>query len=83
MIIEVAPGFRIIQRRVKNGRPQVPADKVIMAMSLLDAHYTYKQTASMTGLSVSTIGRYRKRYKRPRVIEESQDSLYDIGVVAI
>lgn len=81
--IEIAPGFRMIRHRSKKGRPPIPMDHILKAMSLLDAHYTYQQVADMTGIGKSTIGRYRKQYNRPRIIEESQDALYDIGVVAI
>lgn len=82
MLVELAPGFRIVKCRAREGRPPVPADKIIMAMSLLDANYTYKQAAAMAGIGVSTLRRYRKKYKARRLKEETE-SLYDIGVVAI
>ena len=46
----------------REGRPPVLRDKIEYAMRMIDEqHYSYRETAKLTGISVSTIARYRKR----------------------
>ena len=46
----------------REGRPPVLRDKIEYAMRMIDEqHYSYRETAKLTGISVSTIVRYRKR----------------------
>ena len=46
----------------REGRPPVLRDKMNYAMLMIDEqHYSYRETAKLTGISVSTIVRYRKR----------------------
>ena len=57
-----AAGKEIARTRdgYKEGRPPVPRERITHAISLLDSH-TYKEVSSMTGLSVSTLTRYRRK----------------------
>ena len=48
----------------REGRPPVLKEKMEYAMRMIDEqHYSYRETAKITGVSVSTIVRYRKRMK--------------------
>ena len=64
MILErTAAGKEIARTRngFKEGRPAVPKAKIALAMSLLDNH-SYKEVSEMTGISVATLARYRKKH---------------------
>lgn len=66
LIVERTSAGREIARTrdgYKEGRPPIPKDRITHAMSLLDDH-TYKETSSMTGLSVSTLTRYRRKQRQ-------------------
>ena len=86
--MEIRPGFHIIWKQNREGRPSVPTHKILMAMGFLDQGYTFRQTASMTGVSISSLARYRKKYKTGTLYKndshnEEEDPLYDMGVIEI
>jgi len=46
----------------REGRPPVHKDKMALVMKLIDEdHYSYRKAAEVTGVSLSTIVRYRKK----------------------
>lgn len=64
MILErTAAGKELARTRngFKEGRPAIPIAKIHLAMNLLDSH-SYKEVAEMTGISVATLARYRKKH---------------------
>ena len=65
MILErTAAGKEIAKTRdgFKEGRPPISKERIELAMELLKTH-TYKEVASMTGISTPTLSRYRRKYK--------------------
>ena len=63
MILErTAAGKEIAKTRdgFKEGRPPIARAKIELAMGLLDK-YSYKKVAEMTGISVATLARYRRK----------------------
>lgn len=63
MILErTAAGKEIARTRTgfKEGRPAIPKAKIALAISLLKSH-SYKEVSEMTGISIATLARYRKR----------------------
>lgn len=74
MIMErTAAGKQIARTRpgYKEGRPPVPKERIELAMSLLDANtHTYKEVADMTGISTATLGRYRRKQKEQKNINQ-------------
>ena len=65
MILErTAAGKEIAKTRdgFKEGRPPIARAKIELAMGLLD-EYSYKKVAEMTGISVATLARYRRKMK--------------------
>ena len=63
MILErTAAGKEIAKTRdgFKEGRPPIARAKIELAMGLLD-EYSYKKVAEMTGISVATLARYRRK----------------------
>ena len=65
MILErTAAGKEIARTRdgFKEGRPPIARAKIELAMGLLDKH-SYKKVAEMTGISVATLARYRRKIK--------------------
>ena len=63
MIIERTQSGKIIARTkagYKEGRPPMPAAKLKYALELLESH-SYKEVAEITGISVSTLVRAKKR----------------------
>ena len=69
MILErTAAGKEIARTRdgFKEGRPPIARAKIELAMGLLDKH-SYKKVAEMTGISVATLARYRRRIKEELV----------------
>lgn len=66
MILErTAAGKEIARTRngFKEGRPAVPKAKIELAMKLLDSH-SYKEVSEMTGISVATLARYKRRLQQ-------------------
>ena len=66
MILErTASGKEIARLRegYKEGRPPIPKERIALAMELLESH-TYKEVADMTGISIATLARYRRKNKR-------------------
>lgn len=66
MILERTTAGKEIARKkdgYREGRPSVPVQKINLAMELL-GKYSYKQVADMTGISKSTLIRYRRKNKR-------------------
>ncbi len=64
MILErTAAGKEIARTRngFKEGRPTIPKAKIELAIKLLGNH-SYKEVAEMTGISVATLARYRKKF---------------------
>lgn len=53
----------------KEGRPPIPNAKITLALELLENN-TYKQVSEMTGISVATIARYRRKYREKAVWEQ-------------
>ena len=46
----------------REGRPPIYKDKMALVMKLIDEdHYSYRKAAEVTGVSLSTIVRYRKK----------------------
>ncbi len=65
MILErTAAGKEIAKTRdgFKEGRPPIALAKIELAMGLL-GEYSYKKVAEMTGISVATLARYRRKMK--------------------
>ncbi len=65
MILErTAAGKEVARTRdgFKEGRPPIARAKIELAMRLLDKH-SYKKVAEMTGISVATLARYRRKIK--------------------
>lgn len=63
MILErTASGKEIARTRngFKEGRPTIAKAKIELAMNLLESH-SYKEVSEMTGISVATLARYRKK----------------------
>ena len=63
MILErTAAGKEIAKTRdgVKEGRPPIARAKIELAMGLLETH-SYKRVSEMTGISVATLARYRRK----------------------
>ena len=79
----IKPGFHIVWKQNREGRPSVPQHKILIAMSFLDQGYTFKQVASMTGVSVASLARYRKKYKTGTLYKNEEDPLYDVGVIGV
>ena len=53
----------------KEGRPQIAPAKIELALGLLEKH-SYKKVAEMTGISVATLARYRRKKKEEAVWEQ-------------
>ena len=63
MILErTAAGKEIAKTRdgFKEGRPPIARAKIELAMGLLETH-SYKRVSEMTGISVATLARYRRK----------------------
>ena len=63
MILErTAAGKEIAKTRdgFKEGRPPIARAKIELAMELLETH-SYKRVSEMTGISVATLARYRRK----------------------
>ena len=63
MILErTATGKEIAKTRdgFKEGRPPIARAKIELAMGLLETH-SYKRVSEMTGISVATLARYRRK----------------------
>ena len=63
MILErTAAGKEIAKTRdgFKEGRPPIARAKIELAMGLLEMH-SYKRVSEMTGISVATLARYRRK----------------------
>ena len=59
----------------KEGRPPVPKERITLAMSLLDANtHTYREISEMTGISTSTLGRYRRKQRQKQDTQTRRDS---------
>lgn len=72
MILErTAAGKEIARTRegYKEGRPAIAPAKIELALGLLEKH-SYKKVAEMTGISVSTLARYRRKKKEEAVWEQ-------------
>ena len=72
MILErTAAGKEIARTRegYKEGRPQIAPAKIELALGLLEKH-SYKKVAEMTGISVATLARYRRKKKEEAVWEQ-------------
>ena len=72
MILErTAAGKEIARTRegYKEGRPQIAPAKIELALGLLETH-SYKKVAEMTGISVATLARYRRKKKEEAVWEQ-------------
>ncbi|MDY6292159.1 MAG: recombinase family protein [Succiniclasticum sp.] len=75
MILErTAAGKEIAKTRdgFKEGRPPIARAKIELAMGLLD-EYSYKKVAEMTGISVATLARYRRKMKEEQVQKQFSD----------
>lgn len=75
MILErTAAGKEIAKKRdgFKEGRPPIARAKIELAMSLLEKH-SYKMVAEMTGISVATLARYRRKIKEEQVQKQFSD----------
>ena len=65
MILErTAAGKEIARTRegFKEGRPPIARAKIELALGLLDKH-TYKKVSEMTGISIATLARYKRKIK--------------------
>lgn len=72
MILErTAAGKEIARTRdgFKEGRPPITRAKIELAMKLLGKH-SYKKVAEMTGISVATLARYRRKMKEEAVWDQ-------------
>lgn len=72
MILErTAAGKEIARTRegYKEGRPRIAPAKIELALGLLEK-YSYKKVAEMTGISVATLARYRRKKKEEAVWEQ-------------
>ncbi len=72
MILErTAAGKEIARTRegYKEGRPRITPAKIELALGLLEK-YSYKKAAEMTGISVATLARYRRKKKEEEVWEQ-------------
>lgn len=72
MILErTAAGKEIARTRegYKEGRPRIAPAKIDLALGLLEK-YSYKNVAEMTGISVATLARYRRKKKEEAVWEQ-------------
>ena len=56
----------------KEGRPPIARAKIELAMGLLD-EYSYKKVAEMTGISVATLARYRRKMKDELICKPSSE----------
>lgn len=75
MILErTAAGKEIAKTRdgFKEGRPPIAPAKIELAMELLDNH-SYKKVALMTGISVATLARYRRKIKEEMTCKPSSE----------
>ena len=75
MILErTAAGKEIAKTRdgFKEGRPPIARAKIELAMGLLD-EYSYKKVAEMTGISVATLARYRRKMKDELICKPSSE----------
>ena len=81
--MEIKPGFHLVWKQNREGRPSVPQHKILIAMNFLDQGYTFKQVASMTGVSTATLARYRKKYKTNTLYKTEEDPLLEMGVIGI
>ena len=66
MILErTAAGKEIARSRngFKEGRPTIPKAKIELAMKLLEG-YSYKDVAEMTGISIATLARYKRKLRQ-------------------
>ena len=72
MILErTAAGKEIARTRegYKEGRPQIAPAKIELALGLLEKH-SYKKVAEMTGISVATLARYRRKKQEEALREQ-------------
>ena len=75
MILErTAAGKEIARTRegYKEGRPAIAPAKIELALGLLEKH-SYKKVAEMTGISVATLARYRRKKKEEAVWKQFSD----------
>ena len=75
MILErTAAGKEIARTRegYKEGRPAIAPAKIELALGLLEKH-SYKKVAEMTGISVATLERYRRKRKEEAVWKQFSD----------
>ena len=75
MILErTAAGKEIAKTRegFKEGRPPIARAKIELAMGLLETH-SYKRVSEMTGISVATLARYRRKMKDELVCKPSSE----------
>lgn len=75
MILErTAAGKEIARLRegYKEGRPPIPKERIALAMELLESH-TYNDVAHMTGISVVTLARYRRKEKEKAALKPFPD----------
>lgn len=75
MILErTAAGKEIARLRegYKEGRPPIPKERIALAMELLESH-TYNDVAHMTGISVVTLARYRRKEKEKAALKPFSD----------
>lgn len=67
MIVERTQEGKAIARKnpnFKEGRPATDRNKMLYAMSLLDDKHSYSQVVEMTGISKSTLIRFRNNQKK-------------------
>ena len=75
MILErTAAGKEIAKTRdgFKEGRPPIARAKIELAIGLLEKH-SYKRVSEMTGISVATLARYRRKMKDELVCKPSSE----------
>jgi DNA invertase Pin-like site-specific DNA recombinase len=75
MILErTAAGKEIARTRegYKEGRPAIAPAKIELALGLLEKH-SYKKVAEMTGISVATLARYRRKAKEELIWKQFSD----------
>ena len=75
MILErTAAGKEIARTRegYKEGRPAIAPAKIELGLGLLEKH-SYKKVAEMTGISVATLERYRRKRKEEAVWKQFSD----------
>lgn len=75
MILErTAAGKEIAKTRdgFKEGRPPIARAKIELAMGLLETH-SYKRVSEMTGISVATLARYRRKMQDELICKPSSE----------